>query len=390
MNVKKKVAVYIGRFQPLHNGHMSVINYALTKYDALVVCIGSSSSARTIKNPFNDFERELMLHHAISTKCYVGLKNKVGIVTVADYPYNDNEWVAETRKRVQDAINSTDLFNHQCDVEITIVGSERDPSTWYLRAFPDWGLDLVEPFPIGSNMSATELRERWFDTSNDIQYVDENTFPDVPESTRKVMRRLMYTTDGVITEEFENLLQEYKHISEYRAAWSTAPYAPTFVTADAVVFQSGHVLVVQRGQHPGKGLIALPGGFIKQNERVSEAAIRELVEETGLKIPIKVLRGSVKATEVFDHPERSLRGRTITFASLIQLDDTQPLPRVKGQNVPDHESGGKEIVETTKAFWMPLDKALSKPEMWFEDHYSIIRWAVAHHNFSSASPLMKR
>jgi hypothetical protein len=49
------------------------------------------------------------------------------------------------------------------------------------------------------------------------------------------------------------------------------------------------------------------------------------------------------------------------------------LPKVKGQNVPEHEANGKEIVETEQAFWLPLDRALANTEMWFEDHLHILQ-----------------
>ncbi len=56
-----------------------------------------------------------------------------------------------------------------------------------------------------------------------------------------------------------------------------------FVTADAVTIQSGHVLLVRRGQQPGKGQLAIPGGYVNQNERIRTAAVRELKEETAIK-----------------------------------------------------------------------------------------------------------
>ncbi|MCR2346213.1 NUDIX domain-containing protein, partial [Salmonella enterica] len=61
-------------------------------------------------------------------------------------------------------------------------------------------------------------------------------------------------------------------------------YDPTFVTSDACIIQSGHVLVIRRGALPGKGLIALPGGFVKSKQTLLMAAIIEAIEETGLKL----------------------------------------------------------------------------------------------------------
>ncbi|AHF05853.1 NUDIX domain-containing protein [Desulfitobacterium metallireducens] len=49
-----------------------------------------------------------------------------------------------------------------------------------------------------------------------------------------------------------------------------------------IVWRENKVLLVQRAQNPGKGNWTIPGGFVDQRERISEAIVRELQEETGL------------------------------------------------------------------------------------------------------------
>jgi bifunctional NMN adenylyltransferase/nudix hydrolase len=111
-----------------------------------------------------------------------------------------------------------------------------------------------------------------------------------------------------------------------------------FVTADAVVVQSGHILLVERGRAPGKGLLALPGGFVNPEERIRDAAIRELREETSIsdgkgQIPPAMLASFIEdaRTRVFDAPNRSLRGRIITHAFLFRLPERRKLFGVKGR-----------------------------------------------------------
>jgi bifunctional NMN adenylyltransferase/nudix hydrolase len=149
----------------------------------------------------------------------------------------------------------------------------------------------------------------------------------------------------------------------YKKQFAGLAYAPIFVTSDAVVIQSGHVLMIKRRSEPGKGLWALPGGFVNANQdrSVKSAMLRELREETGIKVPRPVLDGSIQDNKVFDGIDRSARGRTITHAFKIVLPDG-PLPKVKG------------LDDAEKAQWIPIAEVSS--EFCFEDHYEIIQWAL--------------
>ncbi len=138
-----------------------------------------------------------------------------------------------------------------------------------------------------------------------------------------------------------------------------APYPPTFVTADAVVVHSGHVCGCVAA--PGKGLWALPGGFVGQHESILDACLRELREETRLKIPVPVLKGSLKNRHVFDHPERSLRGRTITHAFHFEFVFGE-LPEVRGGD------------DTDKARWVPVSEVLGMGPKLFEDHLHLLEF----------------
>ena len=74
---------------------------------------------------------------------------------------------------------------------------------------------------------------------------------------------------------FAQLEQEYVYYQEYPKEWGYGPH----LTADALVTQSGHILLVTRGEIPGKGLLALPGGFINKDETRVNASMRELRED---------------------------------------------------------------------------------------------------------------
>jgi 8-oxo-dGTP diphosphatase len=97
----------------------------------------------------------------------------------------------------------------------------------------------------------------------------------------------------------------------------TYPYPRPAVTCDAVVFTMRGddlaVLLIRRKEEPFRGLWALPGGYVNENESLDRAAARELAEETGI--------SSAKLEQIgaFGDPGRDPRGHTVTIAWLTFL-----------------------------------------------------------------------
>ena len=369
-----KVKVYIGRFQPFHLGHAEVVNKAMESCDLLVILVGSAYQARTIKNPFTYDERVGMIRDYVNTDRIS--RTPIHFAPLRDQPYNDAKWIQSVQEEVDAAIKTR--IGDDVAVEISITGSDRDDSCWYLHAFPQWKSDLKAAVPEGEDLNATTLRKHLF-TQDGLQ---SSVWKDVPPTTIKFLRSF------VTTQEWATLKDEYDFIEDYkrRHRFVGANYEPSYQTADAVIIQSGHVLVVVRANMPGKGLWALPGGHVKPKQTKKQAAIDETVEETGLRlaegkrweeITKQILAGSIIAKEEFDDPGRSLRGRTFTTAFLFRLDDTKPLPHVSGQFAPLEDTGGVAgIVETSDAMWVPISVARRESQNWFEDHHSILDWGV--------------
>ena len=124
--MKYDVLVFIGRFQPFHNGHKAVINSAIEQAKEVIVVVGSSFAARNTRNPFTFDERRQMIKAVFP-------QDNVKVVPVSDYPYDDNKWVAAVQNVVHGAISwSPD------PVRIGLIGHEKDGSSYYLKIFPTW------------------------------------------------------------------------------------------------------------------------------------------------------------------------------------------------------------------------------------------------------------
>jgi len=329
--------VLIGRFQPLHNAHLEIIKRATALTDQLVIITGSAAQPRTYKNPFTSAERAQMIKAATG-----GLTLKVHVEENVDTIYNDQAWAV----RVQGIVSKYRILG----TKTAVIGHKKDESSFYLDMFPQWEyVDVEEIAPL----SAVNIRDLYFKRGANMDFIRGV----VPATTFDFLVQFKETA------EYEQIIREREFVENYKKQYASLPYPPIFSTADAVVVQSGHVLMIRRRAEPGKGLWALPGGYVNANtdKSVEDAAIRELREETLIKVPAPVLRGSIQRSRVFDAIDRSPRGRIITHAFYILLPDGE-LPKVKGSD------------DAEKARWVPIAEVRS--DECFEDHYEILQHFV--------------
>ncbi|WP_135228893.1 bifunctional nicotinamide-nucleotide adenylyltransferase/Nudix hydroxylase [Deinococcus fonticola] len=330
---KRTFGVYIGRFEPPHMAHLLVMQEALQSVQKLIVVIGSARAARNTKNPFTAEERQEIITGMLGE---TGIpKSRLLFVHVRDYFYNESLWLSEVQRGVQ-------AYTHGSS-DIALIGHIKDESSYYLRSFPAW--EFI-PTHVVSPLSATDVRRAYFeDRLEDVQGM-------VPPAVHTFLQRFHQTSD------YTQLKEEYEYLKKYKAAWKDAPFPPIFVTTDAVVTRSGHVLLVRRAGLPGRGRLAMPGGFLEQHTTLLDSCIREIHEETGLSEAVN-LPSHLKARAVFDYPDRSQRGRTVTHAFHFDLGIGQ-LPGLRAAS------------DAAEALWMPLSEALAQPELFFEDHHAII------------------
>ncbi len=326
------LAVLIGRFQPFHNGHAALLAKALETAEKVVVLLGSAHAARNAKNPFTWEERAAM----IATTLDDATRERVSFQPIRDY-YDDKRWC--------DAVTATVKTRTSPGSRVTLVGYLKDASSHYLQRFPGWEFVATAQF---GEIDATSLRQIYFE-GDDWRATHALLGGLLPPSV------VHYLKGWSRLPHYAQLKGEHLSIEENKKIWGAGP----FVTVDAVVTASDHVLLVERARSPGKGLWAVPGGFLGPRERVLQGAIRELREETGLALLASTLEGACKAAVVFDHPDRSLRGRTITHAHWFDLGQCR-LPEVQGAD------------DAAQAKWFPIAELPGMESQFFEDHYNML------------------
>lgn len=334
--------IYIGRFQPFHNGHRDIIDQSLSQCDKLILLVGSATSSISPRNPFTYDQRKEMIETLYGYDVH---HKKIIIVPIKDYLYNDTSWISHVRNVIEDTIRENPVDKPNGNVGLT--GYNKDGTSYYLKKFPHLK-NHVQINPTYRFINSTSIRDSYFSGTFDLPYHF------APKNIVTWMEKFRHT------DQFAVLCEEMQFINDYKKKYN----APVYLTSDAVVVQSGHILLVERGQMPGRGKLALPGGFLNEGETLEACAARELYEETAIsddhgRIPKGKLKSFIVKSKTFDDPHRSQRGRIVTNAYTFQLPETENLYTIKGGD------------DAKRAFWQPIAH-LNESEM-FEDHFHIIR-----------------
>ena len=376
-NYKYDYLIFIGRFQPFHYGHASIILEGLKKAQHVIVLVGSADSARTWRNPFTYEERAKVIHEWYEMEgikkvfewgeksgvriegdaCGGTVNGRLMILPLNDYTYQDNEWMTIVQTTVDSAIRGKERTWRDYPPKVGLIGHSKDHTSYYLSIFPQWKDHVdVPPFTDRHYWSATDIRSAYFSNYKSIKPDNPYGNP-IPRATEKFLEDFKTRTA------YHDLKNEHEYVVQYKKdhEFINAPgHEAGIQCVDGVIVQAGHILLVERDKMPGKGLWALPGGHVDPSETIKQAVLREVWEETRLKVPVKVLERNVKKFWVFDDPNRSARGRVYSNCFYIQLDpDPNGLPKVKGRS------------DAKRAWWEPLGNL--PPEKFFEDHYHIIK-----------------
>jgi bifunctional NMN adenylyltransferase/nudix hydrolase len=232
---------------------------------------------------------------------------------------------------------------------VVLVGPRKDATSEYLLPFP--GRPLHDTGRTGE-LHGKALRAALF-SAESLDAALAAICSQVPASTIEFIRAWAQLPF------LRKLREEWAELAEEHDKWAGSPYPPVFVTVDAVVRIADQVLLIRRGRAPGKGLLAVPGGFIEQRETAYQSAVRELQEETGFELLPMEMEHALKSVRVFDHPDRSQRGRVITHAFYFDLGERM-VPEIAGSD------------DAAEARWVPIAQLPSLEEQFHDDHFHIL------------------
>lgn len=306
------------RAQPFHLGHHSIISQALQKCDRLVLLIGSANRSISYRNPWSYQQRLDVFKSLYTSELAVG---ELAAYPVNDYQYSDMQWLSDVLDIVN--IERADARNNVR----TIMFGHRKAGNDYLDLF-NGEIEFVH-LDSGIEICASDIRQKMF---------DHELLPAAAQADKAYF------------------IKEKERFANY-------PYPETlnFNCSDAIVECNGHIALIQRKFAPGMGAWAMPGGFKNQRETFLDCAVRELLEEVNIRVPEKVLRGSLVSSKMFDSPFRGqgLPRNTMAFHFKIGPNADDTMPEIRPADDAIH------------CEWMPINAVMNDISM-HDDHQAII------------------
>ncbi len=225
------IGLFIGRFQPLHIGHISVIENALKEVDSLIIGIGSAEKHHTTENPFTSEERKAMIESSIIGKYVV-----YPIPDISDYGH----WVAYVRE---------------------IVGK----------------FDVV----YSGNAVVNELFQKdGYETKPIVEHFCMSS-----SSIRDMMVRKNPDWKKYVAPATADLIDRIKGEDRVRSLYKQ--FLNPIPAVDIIIKYDDGIVLIKRQD----GNYALPGGFVGFGESTETAAVREAKEETNLDVKLEKLLG---------------------------------------------------------------------------------------------------
>lgn len=322
-----KLSVVIGRFQPLHEGHVDLITRAKEEGEHVLVLVGSANQLPDFKNPLSYKERLELLVTVVGNEG----------ITYRPLPDQDSDeqWESDVIGHV--------LSLEEDPTEVMIFCNSKDEETYRKSfLFPVTTVDNLD-------IDATSVRHAWY--TKTLWTVEHQVHP-------YVMSKLSTHYD------LERLSNEYSTtVTMHSRKKEGHPFGnPMEPVSFAVIIQNGKLLTGRRNGARGKGQLGLCGGFVESSETTMEACIRETKEELGVDLGSLISQGqAVCMAQCVSENLGDLGVRTLGVNYLFVINpDVELLITEDGEETTGHE-------------WLDIMAVCENKELLFFNHNQIVR-----------------
>ena len=154
--------LFLGRMQPIHDGHLTIIKEGLKRCETLIIAIGSAQEERTARNPLTYLERALLIRHVLDAEGIDPDRYLIVGVPDREHPSDDESWGEYLLNYIEDVVGGRP--------SIMFEGAEEVRSHWFA---PE---DDIDRYTLGREMkpvSATKIRQAL--ANGDVRYFYANT-----------------------------------------------------------------------------------------------------------------------------------------------------------------------------------------------------------------------
>ncbi len=196
--MNEKVGVFLSRMQPLHIGHLGIIELMLQENDRIVIIIGSKNKKGTLRNPLDVKLRREILEETIKEH----FKENVNRITISELP----DWSMETE------ISSNLEWGRYLYYNIVSLAEKKHFSMYFsdereiIEAWFDEELSkrinlrIFERKNMFEAVSSTKIREAFI--KDDIEYIKKSC----PNAVIKRYNKIKEIIDSV----YDNPIEDYK------------------------------------------------------------------------------------------------------------------------------------------------------------------------------------
>lgn len=213
--------VFIGRFQPIHQGHLETIKSALRVANKLILVIGSYKMAPSTKNPWTAQERVKMILSCLNSK----ETKRIHFVFIRDRIYDETLWRSNVALEVSQHLKPNS--------KTALIGYEKDTSSYYLKQFPQWSFLHMDFY---KGLNSTDFRGQFF-------LSEKPSYEGIPLPVKKILMQYRKS------KKFKALKSEFEFEKETKSEEKKS---------HCIFLCSGYLWLLKKKTLPGKNLFCLP------------------------------------------------------------------------------------------------------------------------------------